>query len=102
MMKSNKIILLITFLIFMSFLATGAIFWKAAKDEIFYLCSNFSTGVLESSVIKQLNTANLSNYTHTNNENGSIIVFRSRLYFVANQCIIELDKNGQVVFSDFK
>jgi hypothetical protein len=29
-------------------------------------------------------------------------VFSSRLYFVANQCIIDLDKSEKVVLADYK
>jgi hypothetical protein len=78
-------------------LTTGAIYANAAKDEIFYLCSNFSSGVEKSSVIKQLETANLSTYKQSTTKDGSKIVFSSRLYFVSNQCIIELDKDNTVI-----
>ena len=101
-MKSSNKKLLISLLIIIPFITTGAIFWTIAKDEIFYLCGNFSAGVLKSSVVKQLDTANLSSYTDTVNESGSTIVFSSRLYFVTNQCVIELDKSEIVVLSGFK
>jgi hypothetical protein len=101
-MKPKNIKILISILITVAFITTGAIFWKIAKDEIFYLCGNFSSGVTKPSVVRQLETANLSSYTHTVNENGSIIVFSSRLYFVADQCIIELDKSEKVVLADYK
>lgn len=100
MLKNNKRLLglFITFII----TATGVIFWKIANDEIVYLCGNFSAGLKKSSVVKQLETANLSNYKHTINENGAVIVFSSRLYFVTNQCIIELDKREKVVLAGYK
>ncbi len=80
---------------------TGAIFWKIAKDEIFYLCSNFSAGVTKSIVIRQLNTANLSSYMNTSNDSGSTIVFSSKVYFVSNQCVIKLDESEKVIHASF-
>ena len=53
-------------------------------------------------VVKQLETVNLSSHTHTINENGSTIVFSSRLFFVINKCIIELDKTEKVVLAGYK
>ena len=82
--------------------SSGAIFFKIARDEVFYLCGNFSAGVMKSSVVRQLDTANRSSYTHSVHESGSTIVFSSRLYFVSNQCVIELDKNEKVTLTVFK
>jgi hypothetical protein len=73
------------------------IFWSIAKDEIFYLCGNFSSGVEKSSVIRQLQTANLSTYTDSDTKSGSRIVFSSKLKFVSYKCIMELDKNDVVI-----
>ncbi|MEW6999356.1 hypothetical protein AADZ86_16845 [Colwelliaceae bacterium BS250] len=101
-MKQKNKKLLISLLITFALITTAANFWKIAKDEIFYLCGNFSSGVTKLSVVRQLETANLSSYTYTANENGSIIVFSSRLYFVTNQCIIELDKSEKVVLAGYK
>ena len=100
-MKSRNRNLFISLLITIAFITTGAIFWKIAKDEVFYLCGNFSAGVMKSSVVRQLDTANLSSYTHSVNESGSTIVFSSRLYFVTNQCVIEFDKSEKFVLAGF-
>lgn len=99
-MKSKNKKVLISLLVV--FITTGAIFWKTAKDEIFYLCGNFSVGAKKSSVIRQLETANLSSYKNTTNENGAIIVFSSKLKFVTNQCVIELDKSDKVLLAVYK
>jgi hypothetical protein len=101
-MKSSNKKLLISLLITIAFITSGAIFWKIAKDEVFYLCGNFSPGVIKSSVLRQLDTANLSSYTHSVNESGSTIVFSSRLYFVTNQCVIKFDKSENVVLAGVK
>ena len=76
---------------------TSAIFWIIAKDEIFYLCGNFSAGVKKSSVIKQLETANLSTYEQNVTKDGSKIVLSSKLIIVSYQCIIKLDKDDIVI-----
>ena len=101
-MKSSNKKLLICLLITVAFITSGAIFFKIARDEVFYLCGNFSAGVMKSSVVRQLDTANLSSYTHSVHESGSTIVFSSRLYFVPNQCVIEFDKSEKVVLAGFK
>ena len=98
--KNKKI--LFSLLGIVAFITSCTIFWKIAKDEIFYLCGNFSAGITKSNVVKQLETAELSKYKMTINEKGSIIVFSSKLNFVTNQCIIELDKSEKVVLSGYK
>ena len=100
-MKHKNKKLVISLSIAIPLVLIGTIFWKIATDELFYLCSNFSSGVTKSSVIRQLNTANLSSYTSGSAENGSIIVFSSKLYFVSNQCIIEFDKSEKVVIAGY-
>lgn len=77
--------------------ATGVIFWNIARQEIYYLCGNFTQGFQESSVIRQLETANLSSYKQSTTEHGSRIVFSSKLNFDIHQCIIELDESSKVV-----
>jgi hypothetical protein len=71
-------------------------FWKAARDEVFFLCANFSSGVDQTDVIRQLETANLSNYLTSNNEDGIAIVFSSNVNFSMYKCIIKIDKTGKV------
>ena len=80
---------------------TSVIFWSMAEDEIFYLCGNFSSGVEKSSVIRQLDTANLSTYKQSVTKDGSIIIFSSKLNFVSYKCIIELDKNDAVISAEY-
>lgn len=101
-MKSSNKKLLIILLIAIAFITSGSILWKIAKDEVFYLCGNFSAGVMKSSVVRQMDTANLSNYTDSVNENGSTIVFTSELFFVSNQCVIKFDKSEKVALASFK
>ena len=76
---------------------TGVIFWIMAKNEIFFLCDNFSYGVKKLSVIRQLKTANLSTHKQIITEDGSRIIFSSKLNFISYKCVIDLDKNDAVV-----
>ena len=43
-------------------------FAAAARDDIYYLCGNFKAGVSHSSVLRQLETVNLSAYRVENSE----------------------------------
>jgi len=101
MIKPKNKKLLISLLITAVFIAVSTTLWKIGNDEVYYLCGNFSAGETKTNVIRQLETANLSSYTHTIDENGSIIVFSSRLFFVTNQCIIKLDKSEKVVHASY-
>lgn len=83
--------------VFIMACATGVIFWNIARQEVYYLCGNFAQGVQQSSVIRQLETANLSSYKQSTTKYGSKIVFSSKLNFNIYQCIIELDKSSKVV-----
>ncbi|MGS2721502.1 hypothetical protein [Paraglaciecola aestuariivivens] len=74
-----------------------AFIWESARKEVFYLCGNFSSGVKQASVIKQLDTANLAEYSQQSTETGSIITFSSKFNVNLFQCVIELDTNNQVV-----
>jgi hypothetical protein len=44
-------------------LSVYAAFWWIAKEEIYYLCGNFTKGIDQTSVIRQLETASLSHYS---------------------------------------
>jgi hypothetical protein len=77
------------------------VLWNIARDEIYYLCGNFSEGVELASVISQLETANLSSYVKTEDKFGLKISFSSKLNFSIYQCSIEIDKNGEVIEATF-
>ena len=99
-LKNNKH--LISLIITAVFITVFTILWKTGKDEVYFLCGNFSAGETKSNVIRQLETANLSSFTHKTDVNGSIIEFSSRLFFVTNQCVIKLDESENVVTASFK
>jgi flagellar biosynthesis/type III secretory pathway M-ring protein FliF/YscJ len=99
-LKNNK--LLIPLLIAAVFITVFTLLWKTGNDEVYYLCGNFSAGETKSNVIRQLETANLSHYTHNMDANGSTIVFSSQLFFVTNECIIKFNKNDRVVLASYE
>ena len=72
-------------------------FWIEAKKEVFYLCDNFYPGVSKSSVIRQLNTAELSTYDTTFIANGSRIVAYSPLHLGMMSCRIDFNKQDIVL-----
>lgn len=80
---------------------TGTIgfYSRAAYQEVYYLCHNFSAGVSKSSVIRQLNTATLSSIAQT--KDGMVITFSSNLFWVGSTCVIEFDSQEQVTKARF-
>jgi hypothetical protein len=77
------------------------VLWNAARDEVYYLCGNFSEGVELGSVISQLETANLSSYVKTEDKFGLKIIFSSKVNFSVYQYSIEIDKNNEVIEAFF-
>ncbi|MCH8492726.1 MAG: hypothetical protein LAT53_05775 [Idiomarina sp.] len=100
MLKTNKLRALLI-AVFLIALTTVAILWNSAREEIFFLCGNFSEGVEKVSVVRQLDTANLSSYEQVATEYGSEIVFSSKLNLGVYQCIIEFDGNNRVIRATF-
>ena len=82
-------------------LSIYALLWNSARDEIYYLCGNFSRGTEQASVIRQLNTAQWSNYKKINKDLGLAIVFSSKLHFSLYQCTINIDKYEAVTSAKF-
>jgi hypothetical protein len=87
--------------LFITVVTVYAVFWHLAKDEVYYLCSNFKVGVNQISVIRQLETANLSNYLKYKEEFGLKIIFSSKLHLSFYQCVIDIDKNKAVIRATF-
>ncbi len=100
-MKSSKVKLFFALFISSLLIIAATFLWHSARDEIFYLCGNFSAGVSKSDVIRQLNKSNLSSYSTTLHEAGSTIVFSSNLFFMKHQCVIELDSDKHVIRAKF-
>jgi hypothetical protein len=70
--------------------------WYEGKKEAQYLCANFQTGDLKTSVVNQLDTANFAYYELVSIPQGQRIVFQSFIG-LAPKCIIEIDGNERVI-----
>lgn len=75
---------------------TIAVYSNEARKEIYFLCGNFSQGVSEASVLKQLSTVNLSQFKVVDTASGRRIELKSTINFGLYKCIIEIDSNGMV------
>ena len=55
-------------------------FTSAVRDEIYYLCGNFTSGDCHSSVLRQLETANFSDYKSKKAEQGKRVIHSSAFH----------------------
>lgn len=78
-------------------LAVFGFFANEARKEVYYLCGNFSKGTAYSSVIRQLNTVNLSEYKVANLPQGKRVSHSSVLHFHLLSCDIEFNPQEKVV-----
>ena len=81
---------------------TYTFFTLAARNEIYYLCGNFKTGVSYSSVVKQLETANLSYYKLEKSEQGMRVIHSSALHLNLVRCEITFAEDEKVSHAIYK
>lgn len=81
---------------------TYTFFALAARNEIYYLCGNFKTGVSYSSVVKQLETANLSYYKLEKSEQGIRVIHSSALHLNLVRCEITFAEDEKVSHAIYK
>ena len=81
---------------------TYTFFTLAARNEIYYLCGNFKTGVSYSSVVKQLETANLSYYKLEKSEQGIRVIHSSALHLNLVRCEITFAEDEKVSHAIYK
>ncbi|MDR6982959.1 hypothetical protein J2X32_001577 [Rheinheimera pacifica] len=74
-----------------------AFFANEARKEVYYLCGNVSKGTAYSSVIRQLDTVNLSEYKVENLPQGIRVSHSSVLHFHLLSCDIEFNPQEKVV-----
>lgn len=72
-------------------------FANEARKEVYYLCGNVSKGMAYASVIRQLNTVNLSEYKVQNLQQGKRVIHSSALHFHLLSCNIEFNPQEKVV-----
>lgn len=95
MFSSPRFRLAVSILLFLM-AGTAAVYWNEARKEVIYLCGNFKKGGTQSSVLKQLDTANLSSYRIIDTPAGKRIEFDSILNAGFYRCIIEINADGKV------
>lgn len=74
----------------------------SARNEVYYLCGNFKSGVSYSSVIRQLDTANLSHYTVEKSEAGKRVAFSSVLHLDSVRCEITFSNDDRVTVAIYR
>jgi hypothetical protein len=75
----------------------GAAFvWSEARKEVVFLCGNFTAGVSEASVVRQLETGHFLRYRRESMTGGSRIVVDSAWTPGGPRCTIELYGSGTV------
>ena len=74
----------------------------SARNEIYYLCGNFKSGVSYSSVVRQLDTANLSDYKIEKSEQGKRVTYSSMLHLNLVRCEITFAEDEKVSHAIYK
>ena len=78
-------------------LVVMAFYWNEARKEIHFLCQNFKPGVSKTSVIRQLDTANLIHVTYHELPNGeSEISATGPLKLNVYECRVVFNTNATV------
>jgi len=77
-------------------------FALSARNEIYYLCGNFKSGVSYSSVVTQLDTANLSDYKVEKSEQSKRVTHSSALHLNEVRCEITFTKDEKVSRAIYK
>ncbi len=71
--------------------------FNEARKEVVYLCGNFTAGVSQASVVRQLETGNFLRYRYQTSDSGQRIVADSVFNLGAYRCVVELDQQGIVI-----
>ena len=74
----------------------------SARNDVYYLCGNFKSGVSYSSVVRQLDTANLSHYTVEKSEVGKRVTFSSVLHLDLVRCEITFSNDDRVTVAIYR
>lgn len=83
-------------------ISTAGVFANEAYKEVYYLCGNFKPGVTYESLVKQLDTAELSSYTIAQTTSGERVVLSSQLNLNYFHCTIDVDTNHVIEVAVFE
>jgi len=75
----------------------AAFAWNESRKEIVYLCGNFTRGVSEESVRRQLDTGEFLTYRSSVTPSGSRIEAHSKFNLSVYRCNIDFDGDGKVI-----
>lgn len=78
-------------------LFAAAFAWNESRKEIVYLCGNFTSGVSEESVRRQLDTGVFLTWQSTATPSGSRIEAHSKYNLSVYRCIINFDTDSKVL-----
>lgn len=95
MNKHTALILSVIALVAVTFIA--ALVWNESRKEVVFLCGNFSKGVSEDSVRRQLDTGHFLTYQSVNTPSGSRIEVHSKYNLSVYRCNIDFDADGKVL-----
>ena len=93
---------LLLFGLLLLLLGVYAFFALSARNEIYYLCGNFKSGVSYSSLVRQLDTANLSDYKIEKSEQGTRVTHSSALHLNLVRCEITFGEDEKVSYTIYK
>jgi len=99
---TKTVLLLVVLLLLLVGTYTYTYFALSARNEIYYLCRNFKSGVSYSSVVRQLDTANLSDYKVEKSEQGKRITYSSTLHLNLVRCEITFAEDEKVSHAIYK
>ena len=97
----TKTVLLLTGLLLL-LVGTYTFFALSARNEIYYLCGNFKSGVSYLSVVRQLETANLSGYKVEKSEQHKRVTHSSALHLNKVRCEITFTEHEKVSHAIYK
>ena len=86
----------------MLMLGIYTLFALSARNEIYYLCGNFKSGVSYPSVVRQLDTANLSDYKVEKSEQRKRVTHSSALHLNLVRCEITFAEDEKVSHAIYK
>lgn len=94
--RSRIILGLVAALLLVIAITIFSLFAIGARDEAIYVCANFKPGVTEQSVLRQLDTLELSTVSSTEANEGTIIRYSSWLTARTYECVIHIGEDSLV------
>ena len=89
--------LILSVLALFAALFVAALVWNESRKEVVFLCGNFSRGVSEDSVRRQLDTGQFLTYQTAVTPTGSRIEVHSKYNLSIYRCNIDFDADGKVL-----